>query len=78
MRTRVLGLDVSFPSLLAPVGYSRVMPGREVEAARAAGAAGTAYILSTISGHRLEELKAASSGPACYQLYLTGGREGGR
>src|SRR5947208_4526264 len=77
LRTRVLGIDVSFPALLAPVGYSRLMhPGGEVAAARAAGAAGTAYILSTISGHRLEDVKAASSGPVCYQLYLLGGREG--
>ena len=46
---RVLGLDLSLPFLLAPVGYSRLMhPGGEVAAARAAGAAGTAYILSTI------------------------------
>ena len=44
LRTRVLGIDVSFPALLAPVGYSRLMhPGGEVAAARAAGAAGTAY-----------------------------------
>src|SRR5579885_3482390 len=45
---RVLGFDLSFPVLLAPVGYSRLMhPGGEVAAARAAGKAGTAYILST-------------------------------
>jgi L-lactate dehydrogenase (cytochrome) len=76
LRTRVLGLDVSFPALLAPVGYSRLMhPDGEAGAARAAGAAGTAYILSTLSGHRLEDVKAASSGPVCYQLYLMGGRE---
>ncbi len=76
LRTRVLGSDLSFPALLAPVGYSRLMhPGGEVAAARAAGAAGTAYILSTISGHRLEDVKAASSGPVWYQLYLTGGRD---
>src|SRR5438874_1457520 len=50
-------------------------PGGEVAAARAAGAAGTAYILSTISGHRLEDVKAGSSGAVCYQLYLLGGRE---
>jgi len=73
--TRVLGFDLSFPALLAPVGYSRLMhPGGEVAAARAAGAAGTAYILSTISGHRMEEVRAASSGPVFYQLYLLGGR----
>jgi isopentenyl diphosphate isomerase/L-lactate dehydrogenase-like FMN-dependent dehydrogenase len=75
LHTRVLGWDISFPALLAPIGYSRLMhPGGEVAAARAAGAAGTAYILSTISGHRLEHVKAGSSGPVCYQLYLIGGR----
>ena len=76
LRTRVLGLDLSLPFLLAPVGYSRVMhPGGECAAARAAGKAGTGYMLSTLSGHRLEDVKAASSGPVCYQLYLVGGRE---
>jgi L-lactate dehydrogenase (cytochrome) len=58
------------------VGYCRVMhPAGEVAAARAAGKAGTAYILSTVSGHRLEDVKSASVGPVWYQLYLTGGRE---
>ena len=73
--TRVLGFDLSLPFLLAPVGYSRLMhPGGEVVAARSAGAAGTAYILSTISGHKLEDVKAGSSGLVFYQLYLMGGR----
>jgi isopentenyl diphosphate isomerase/L-lactate dehydrogenase-like FMN-dependent dehydrogenase len=73
--TRVLGFDLSLPFLLAPVGYSRLMhPGGEVAAARAAGAASTAYILSTISGHKLEDVKAGSRGPVFYQLYLMGGR----
>src|SRR5689334_10341278 len=75
LRTRVLDLDLALPILLAPVGYSRLMhPGGEVAAARAAGKAGTAYILSTLSGHRLEDVKAGSSGPVFYQLYLLGGR----
>ena len=75
LRTRVLGLDLALPFLLAPVGYSRVMhPGGEVAAARAAGRAGTGYILSTISGHKLEDVKAGSAGPVFYQLYLMGGR----
>lgn len=75
LHTRVLGFDLSVPFMLAPVGYSRLMhPGGEVAAARAAGAAGTAYILSTISGHRLEDVKAATTGPVFYQLYLMGGR----
>src|SRR5215470_9263304 len=50
-------------------------PEDEMAAARAAGQFGTAYILSTISGHKLENVKAASNGPVWYQLYLLGGRE---
>jgi len=75
LKTRVVGQEISFPAMLAPVGYSRLMhPLGEVAAARAAGEAGTGYILSTISGHRLENVKAASPGPVWYQLYLLGGR----
>jgi isopentenyl diphosphate isomerase/L-lactate dehydrogenase-like FMN-dependent dehydrogenase len=75
LKTRVLGQEISFPAILAPVGYSRLMhPGGEVAAARAAGQAGTGYTLSTISGHKLENVKAASTGPVFYQLYLIGGR----
>jgi L-lactate dehydrogenase (cytochrome) len=75
LRTRVLGFELALPFLLAPVGYTRLMhPGGEVAAARAAGAAGTGYILSTISGHKLEDVRAASPGPVFYQLYLLGGR----
>jgi len=49
-------------------------PGGEVAAARAAGRAGIGYILSTISGHKLEDVRAGSTGPVFYQLYLMGGR----
>jgi L-lactate dehydrogenase (cytochrome) len=73
--TTALGLNLSLPFMLAPVGYSRMMhPGGEVAAARAAGKAGTGYILSTISGHKLENVRDASEGPVFYQLYLMGGR----
>ena len=76
LRTAVLGTQLSFPVILAPLGYSRMFhPGGEVAAARAAGAAGTVYILSTLSGHKLEDVRAASSGAVWYQLYLCGGRE---
>ena len=76
LRTSVLGFELPFPAILAPVGYSRMMhPQGELAAAAAAGENGTAYILSTISGHRLENVKAASQGPVWYQLYLLGGRE---
>ena len=76
LSTRVLGLNLSFPAILAPVGYSRLMhPAGELAAAAAAGSAGIAYTLSTISGHKLENVRAASPGPVWYQLYLVGGRQ---
>src|SRR5262249_58320099 len=53
----------------------RSSPRGDEAAAGAAGAAGTAYILSTLSGCRLEDVKAATEGPAWYQLYLVGGRD---
>jgi L-lactate dehydrogenase (cytochrome) len=75
LRTKVLGAELSFPAILAPIGYSRLMhPEGECAASRGAGAAGTAYILSTIAGHKLEDVRAASTGPVWYQLYLLGGR----
>jgi L-lactate dehydrogenase (cytochrome) len=76
LRTQVLGTDLALPFILAPVGSSRMFyPRGESVAAGAAGAAGTGYILSTLSGTRLEDVRAATNGPAWYQLYLLGGRE---
>jgi len=76
LRATVLGQRLELPFLLAPVGSSRMFyPRGEEAAASAAGAAGTAYILSTLSGCRLEDVKAVSSKPVWYQLYLVGGRE---
>ena len=72
----VLGTSLSMPLVLAPVGSSRLMyPRGEEAAANAAGAAGIAYTLSTLSGCRLEGVAAASKGPLWYQLYLVGGRD---
>src|SRR5690242_17544963 len=49
LRTRVLGMELSMPLLLAPVGYLRVMhPDGEIGAARAASRAGVGMILSTV------------------------------
>ncbi|HLY03791.1 MAG TPA: alpha-hydroxy acid oxidase [Candidatus Cybelea sp.] len=76
LRTTVLGTEIQLPFLLAPIGSSRMFfPRGECVAAAQAGAAGTGYVLSTLSGCRLEEVRAATSGPAWYQLYLIGGRE---
>jgi len=72
----VLGQSLSMPLILAPVGSSRLMyPRGEEAAAAAAGAAGIAYALSTLSGCRLEDVAAASKQPLWYQLYLIGGHD---
>jgi L-lactate dehydrogenase (cytochrome) len=76
LRVSVLGRSLSMPLILAPVGSSRLMyPRGEEAAAGAAGAAGIAYALSTLSGCRLEDVAAASKQPVWYQLYLIGGRD---
>jgi len=76
LKTTVLGTTLELPFLLAPVGSTRLFyPQGEVVSARQAGEAGTCYILSTLSGCRLEDVKAATRGPAWYQLYIVGGRQ---
>src|SRR6185312_2095457 len=68
LRTTVLGTPLELPFLLAPVGSSRLFyPRGECVAAAQAGAAGTGYVLSTLSGCRLEDVKAATSGAAWFQ-----------
>ncbi len=74
LRTTVLGTTFDLPLLLAPIGSTRMFhPHGEALSARAAGEAGTGYILSTLSGSPLEEVKAAATRPVWYQLYLVGG-----
>jgi isopentenyl diphosphate isomerase/L-lactate dehydrogenase-like FMN-dependent dehydrogenase len=76
LTTTVLGTPLSMPIILAPVGSSRMFwPRGEEVAAAVAGATGTIYCLSTLSGCRLEDVKKSTPGPAWYQLYLCGGRE---
>jgi L-lactate dehydrogenase (cytochrome) len=76
LQTTILGTTLEVPFILAPIGSSRLFfPRAEVEAARAAGKAGTAYTLSTLSGCTLEDVRRATTGPVWYQLYLVGGRD---
>ncbi|MGD0499456.1 MAG: alpha-hydroxy acid oxidase [Bryobacteraceae bacterium] len=76
LRTTVLGTPLDLPFLLAPVSSCRLFyPRGEEVVAEAASAAGTVYIQPTLSGCGIEEVRAASSGPLWYQLYLIGGRD---
>ena len=76
LSTMVLGTKLALPFLLAPVGSSRMFyPRGEEVAARCAGEAGTTYILSTLSGCHVSDVKKATRGPVWFQLYLVGGRD---
>lgn len=73
----VLGNAVAFPVLLSPIGSSRSMHVHgDVAGARGAGKAGTIFTVSTMSGHTIEEVAVAASGPLWFQLYFLGGRSG--
>lgn len=77
LATTVLGTPVDLPVLLGPVGYTRLVHSEgDVAGARAAGAAGTIFTLSSMAGHTIEEVAAAVTGPAWFQLYFLGGRPG--
>ena len=77
LSTTVLGRPLSMPVLLGPVGFTRMMDRHgDVAAARAAGQARTVFTLSSMSGHTMEEVAAAATGPAWFQLYFLGGRPG--
>ena len=60
------------PLLLAPAGLARLAhpDGGELDAARAAEAAGTIFCVSIASSYSLEEIRAVSNGPLWLQLYL--------
>src|SRR5262245_35159601 len=71
LTTSALGQPVSMPVLVAPTAFHRLAhPEGELATARAAGAAGTVMILSTLSTTAIEEVAAASSGPVWFQLYV--------
>ena len=69
--TRILGHDVSLPVVLGPVGLAGMMARRgEVQAVRAAEAAGVPFCLSTVGLCSLEEVRAGSTKPFWFQLYM--------
>jgi isopentenyl diphosphate isomerase/L-lactate dehydrogenase-like FMN-dependent dehydrogenase len=77
LATSVLGFEVSMPVLMSPVGFTRMMsPLGDIAGARAAGRAGTVFTLSSMTGHHMDDVTAAATGPAWFQLYFLGGRAG--
>jgi 4-hydroxymandelate oxidase len=75
--TTVLGTPVSSPVLVAPTAYHRLAhPDGEVATARAAAAAGTLMVVSTLATTSLEDVAAAvPDAPRWFQLYIFDDRE---
>jgi L-lactate dehydrogenase (cytochrome) len=71
VRTAVLGQELAMPVVLAPVGLAGMFaPRAEVLAARAAETAGVPFCESTVSIAGIEEVRAATSQPLWFQLYV--------
>jgi 4-hydroxymandelate oxidase len=71
LATSVLGQAVSMPVLVAPTAFHKMAHADgEIGAARAAAAAGTLFILSSLSNTAMEEVFAACRGPRWFQLYI--------
>ena len=69
--TTVLGEKLAQPVILGPVGLAGLYARRgEVQAARAAQAAGVPFCLSTVSICSIEEVGAANTAPFWFQLYV--------
>src|SRR5947199_6510345 len=67
----VLGQQLALPIVLAPVGLAGMLAQRaEVQAARAAEAAGVPFVESTVSICPIEEVAKATSTPPWFQLYV--------
>jgi L-lactate dehydrogenase (cytochrome) len=67
----VLGQRLAMPLILAPVGLAGMCARRaEVQAARAAEAAGVPFVESTVSICSIEEVARATSTPPWFQLYV--------
>jgi len=70
MGTELFGQNLSMPVILAPIGLGGMYARRgEVQAARAAKAAGVPFALSTVGVCTIEEVAAAATAP-WFQLYM--------
>lgn len=79
MNTRILGVDVAMPILVAPTAFHKMAcDDGELATARAAKASGTAMMLSSLSNTDVEDVCAAHPGGVFFQLYVYRDREATR
>ena len=71
LSTTVQGQRIEFPVMADPSGgHGRAHPDGELATVRAAGAMGTALVLSSGSSYTLEEVASVATGPIWWQQYL--------
>lgn len=71
INTTVLGQPISMPIAIAPTAFHKLAcPEGEIAAAKAAKAAGTLFILSSLSNTSMEAVFAQASSPRWFQLYI--------
>src|SRR5438876_10129006 len=76
MSTTVLGQSVSMPILVAPTAFHKLAcEDGEIAAAKAATAANTLFILSSLSNTAMEAVFAEAGSPRWFQLYIYKDRE---
>ena len=69
--TTVVGSSATWPVIIAPVALLGMLSADgEVPAVRAATAAGSIFVLSTLSVTPIEEVIAVATGPVWFQLYV--------
>ena len=69
--TSVLGQEISWPVLVAPMAFQRLAHDQgEIATVRAAGRSGTIMMLSTMSTTAMEEVAANATTPLWFQLYI--------
>jgi len=71
LSTTVLGQSVSMPILVGPTAFHRLAcEAGEIATARAAKAAGTLFVLSSLSNTAMESVFAQAASPRWFQLYI--------
>lgn len=76
MATTLLGQPISMPIVVAPTAFHKLAcPVGEITTARAAKAAGTLFILSSLSNTAMESVFAEAGSPRWFQLYIYKDRE---
>ncbi|HSC08812.1 MAG TPA: alpha-hydroxy acid oxidase [Steroidobacteraceae bacterium] len=71
LSTSVLGIPLSMPIVVAPTACHQLAhPDGELATARAAGAAGTLMMISTLANYAMEDISRVATGPLWFQLYV--------